>query len=177
MLRGNMSDHFICSICGIRHEGLITDQAYKLPDDVWNIPEVERSEKAKFNSDLCQLGERYFIRCILFVPFSYCSGAFGWGVWAEVDWPTFKRYLDLYELDGSSEPAHRGRLANEVPGYPHSFGRDIEIHFRSASERPAIDFTSKDDSLFAEDQRRGIDCARHHEIIASIDAANWQDAR
>lgn len=167
-----MSDHFICSVCGIQHEGLITDQAYKLPDDVWSIPAVERSEKAKFDSDLCQLGERYFIRCILFVPFAYCSGAFGWGVWAEVDWLTFKRYLELYEVDGSAEPSHKGLLANEVPGYAHSLGRDIEINFRGASERPTIYFSSEDDSLLAEEQRRGMNHARHQEIIALIEAVN-----
>lgn len=167
-----MSDHFICSICGVRHEGLITNRAYTLPDDVWSIPEAERSEKTKFDSDLCQLGERFFIRCILFVPFSDCPGAFGWGVWAEVDWPTFERYLDLYEVDGSAEPAHRGVLANEIPGYPQSFGSGIEINFGTASKRPSICLINEDYSQLAEEQRRGLDHARHLEIIASIEAAN-----
>ncbi|MEB2847011.1 DUF2199 domain-containing protein [Rhizobiales bacterium RZME27] len=167
-----MRDHFICSVCGIRHEGLITDRAYKLPDDVWSIPEAERSQKAKFDSDLCQLGERFFMRCVLRVPFSDCSGAFGWGVWAEVDWPTFERYLDLYEVDGSAEPAHRGLLANEIPGYPQSLGKGVLINFGTASKRPTICLTSEDDSQLAEEQRRGMDHTRHLEIIASIEAAN-----
>ncbi|MEM9970383.1 MAG: hypothetical protein AAF762_04720 [Pseudomonadota bacterium] len=47
-----MSDHFTCEICGEEHGGLVTDQAYKLPDEVWAIPEAERSEKARFTDDL-----------------------------------------------------------------------------------------------------------------------------
>ncbi|WP_105005255.1 DUF2199 domain-containing protein [Rhizobium leguminosarum] len=167
-----MSDHFICSICGIQHDGLITDRAYKLPDDVWSIPEAERSEKARFDSDLCQFGERFFMRCILLVPFTNHPGAFGWGVWAEVDWPTFKRYLELYKVDGSSEPAHGGLLANEIPGYPRTLGSEIEVNFGNASERPTIRLTPEDDSQLAEEQRRGMNHARHHEILDLIEAAN-----
>lgn len=167
-----MSDDFICSVCGIRHEGLITNRGYKLPDEVWSIPEAERSQRAKFDSDLCQLGERFFIRCVLLVPLSDCPDAFGWGVWAEVDWPTFERYLELYEADGSSEPSHRGLLANEIPGYPQSLGTYIDIRFGPASKRPSICLTSEDDSQLAEEQRRGMDHTRHLEIIALIEAAN-----
>lgn len=169
-----MGDNFICSVCGVQHDGLITDWGYKLPDDVWSIPDHERSEKARFGSDLCQFGERYFIRCVLFVPFADRSGEFSWGVWAEVEWATFKRYLDLYEADGSSEPAHHGLLANEIPGYSRTVGADIEIGFRGASERPTIHFTAEDHSPLAEEQRRGMSDARYHEILNLIEAANQQ---
>jgi ribosomal protein L34E len=110
-----VTDHFLCGICGKEHAGVPTDHAYKLPDIVWAIPEPERSARAKFSSDLCQLGERYFIRGVLHVPFSEAEGDFGWGVWAEVEWPVFERYLKLYDEDGSTEPAQYssggGRLA------------------------------------------------------------------
>jgi hypothetical protein len=50
------------------------------------------------------------------------SGEFGWGAWAEVDWSTFERYLELYDEDGSGEPPKDGILANDLPPYPSSIG-------------------------------------------------------
>lgn len=80
-----MNESFTCSICGQKHDGLLTDWAYKLPDEVWKIPEAERPEKARFNNDLCQFNDRNFIRCVLDVPLIETSANFGWGAWAEVD--------------------------------------------------------------------------------------------
>jgi hypothetical protein len=119
-------------MCGQHHDDLLTDQAYKLPDAVWAIPERDRAEKARFNSDLCQMGERYFIRCVLGVPFTESEGEFGWGAWAEVDWSTFERYLELYDEDGSGEPPKDGILANDLPPYPSSIGSPVK--FSSATQ-------------------------------------------
>lgn len=163
-----MNDHFTCSICGERHEGLVTDWAYSLPDAVWAIPEAERTEKARFTSDLCQFGERYFIRCVLGVPFTEAEGKFGWGAWSEVDWPVFERYLEMYERDGSTEPVHRGTLANNLPGYESSFGAPVEIQFQGSTKRPSLNLPQDDKSQLASDQRDGIDNLRYHEIINLI---------
>ena len=165
-----MSDSLICAICGTQHDGLVTDRAFTLPDVVWDIPESARSEKAIFNSDLCEYGERCFMRCILFVPFSDRPGEFGWGVSAEVEWPTFKRYLELYEVDGSSEPVHEGVLANALSAYPDSLGANVEIRFGVPSERPRLHLKDDDPSPLADDQRRGITDARYHEILTLITA-------
>lgn len=167
-----MGEHFMCSICGQQHEGVVTNQAYTLPDDVWNLPETERAQKARFDNDLCQFGERYFIRGLLLVPFLSKPDAFGWGVWVEVEWPTFKRYLDLYEADGSSEPAHRGLLANDILAYPSSIGSDVYIHFRGASDRPLISAIPLDGSHLAREQQHGMNDVRYHQILDLIDARN-----
>jgi hypothetical protein len=164
-----LSDSFTCSICGKEHRGLATDWAYKLPDEVWAIPEAERTEKARFNSDLCQFDERNFIRCVLDVPFTHAPGSFGWGAWAEVDWPTFERYLELYDEDGTSEPAHSGTLANALPAYPGSLGSPVVIQFRDPSQRHSLYLTPEDESPLALEQRSGIDANRHHEILDLIE--------
>jgi hypothetical protein len=52
--------NFVCAQCGTTHEGLPTDQGYKLPDDVYAIPKSEREARATFTSDLFSTGERYF---------------------------------------------------------------------------------------------------------------------
>ncbi len=163
-----MGDHFTCSICGEEHEGLVTDWAYKLPDVVWAIPEDRRSEEARFNDDLCQFGERFFIRCVLPVPFIENDGQFNWGAWAEVDWPTFERYLEIYDHDAFDEPARLGTLANGLTAYPDSFGEPVVIRFGDATKRPQLFLGPQDESRLAREQRTGISNARYHEILTII---------
>jgi len=70
---------------------LPTDHGWKLPDEVWAIPPIERHEWAKFNADLCELGERLFMRCILKLPFTQQPEYYGWGIWIEVSERDFLR--------------------------------------------------------------------------------------
>ncbi len=167
---GAVSDRFTCAVCGEEHEGLATDWAYGLPDVVWEIPECERAERARFNNDLCQFGERYFIRCMLEMPFKDAPGYFGWGAWAEVSWPTFERYLGLYDEDASLEPAAEGLLANELAPYSGSLGAPVIIKFRDARDRPSLHLEREYVGPLAVDQRAGIDQARYHEILAAVGA-------
>lgn len=158
---------FICSICGQEHGGLPTDQAFTLPDDVWAISEPERSKEARFTNDLCQLGERYFIRGVLEIPFENSDRFFGWGIWAEVEWPTFERYLEMYEQDGFSEPMHKGVLANELRSYPESIGLPVLIQFRESTKRPSFHMAD-DNSAISDEQRDGINDARYHQILEAL---------
>ncbi|WP_158932315.1 DUF2199 domain-containing protein [Acidisphaera sp. S103] len=163
-----MSNHFICSICGSEHMGLSTDYANKLPDDAWRIPEAERTIRAKFSSDLCRRDKRHFIRGVLHVPLSDAEGDFRWGVWTEVRWPTFERYLKLYNEDGSAEPPHAGTLANALPNCNDTLGAPVLIQFRDQRSRPSINFMPDDASRLALEQRNGINNARYHEIPHEI---------
>ena len=165
-----MAASFTCSICGKAHEGLPTDYAYRLPDDVWAIPEQEREAHAQWSSDLCQYGNRFFIRCILFVPFTERLGEFGWGVWAEVPEAVFQRYLQVYEHDATGEPEATGVLANKVPAYPQIVGVPVRIQFRSSTERPTLRFPPGAGHVFAREQGQGINEARYHEVLISTGA-------
>jgi hypothetical protein len=164
-----MGETYVCGVCGKAHAGLSTDQAYKLPDEVWAIPEQERSERAKFNSDLCRYDGRYFIRCVLHVPFTDNAGDFGWGVWVEVDWPIFERYVALFETDGSDEPRYAGKLANALPAYTETLGANVLVQFRQSTQRPSVHLPDDDDSQLALEQRHGIDGARYHDILAAVE--------
>ncbi len=108
------SGSFVCGTCGKTHDRLPTDWAYKLPDDVWALPAAERAEQAQYTTDLCQLGERFFIRCLLRVRMLGVDGYFGWGIWVEVQRPDFMRYVELYNDDATSEPqkAESWRIAS-----------------------------------------------------------------
>ena len=160
------TDSFVCSVCGQSHGGLSTDTAFTLPDVVWAIPEAEREQHAKWTSDLCQLGERYFIRCLLPVKLTDQPGYYGWGVWAEVDWPIFKRYLDLYDADGSGEPPVAGILSNEVAAYGETVGLPVSIQFGPSSKRPTLSFANGVDHSFAHEAASGMSDSRYHEVLA-----------
>jgi len=165
-----VADTFTCGICGTVHEGLTTDWAFKLPDEVWAIPEEERAERAMCSSDLCRFGDRLFIRCVLSVPFVESEGSFNWGCWAEVNRPVFERYLSLYDADGSDEPWHAGKLANVLPGYARSLGAACAIQFRESTHRPALLLPPDDRSLLAAEQRAGYGAKRYHAILDELDA-------
>lgn len=163
-----MPTSYVCSICGKEHQGLTTDWAYKLPDEVWAIPETERNAAARFSDDLCEFGDRYFIRCVLPTRFLEADGAFSWGVWAEVEPLVFRRYLELYDKDGSTEPRHAGSLANALPAYADSLGAAVLVQYRDPTTRPTLYLPEAADSLLARDQRSGINNARYHEILDVI---------
>lgn len=86
------STKYVCAQCGTTHEGYLTDRGWKMPDDAWALPEAERAARSHCDADLCKLDDRYFIRCILRVPFTERVGYFGWGVWAEVALTDFERW-------------------------------------------------------------------------------------
>lgn len=163
-----MSASFVCSVCGQEHPGLPTDWAYTLPDEVWAIPEPQRQDAARYTDDLCQLGERYFIRCVLPIPLVEEVDTFGWGAWAEVDRSTFELYLSIYDKDGSAEPRRTGRLANALRPYAGSIGSAVEIQFRDSKSRPDLFLPAIDQSLLAQEQRAGVDHARHHAILTEL---------
>lgn len=161
-----MAEAFSCPICGDRHDDLSRDWGYGLPDEVWALPEEERDSQVRFNDDLCQWGERYFIRCILPVPLKGTDDYFGWGPWAEVDAEVFARYLELYDEDGREEPPVPGKLANRLEAYPGvTLGTRVLIQFQDPGERPILTLLENDKSRLAQEQREGIDAARHHEIL------------
>lgn len=157
---------FVCKTCGETHEGLPTDRGWTLPDEVWAIPEASRSSQAKFNSDLCQFGSRFFARCVLKLPFNEQPGYFGWGVWVELSEQDFYRYLELYDKDGSSEPMVPGTIANAIPGYPPTLGLPVMVQFQSSSSRPTVHVPRDAVHPLAQEQAKGIDDQHYHSIVA-----------
>ena len=121
--------------------------------------------EAKWTADLCQMGEHYFIRCVLPIPFTDQPSYYGWGVWAEVAWPVFERYLALYEQDARSEPRAEGILANEIALYGATTGLAVQVQFGLSSERPTLSFSSDQHHPLAHEARNGMSYARYHEAL------------
>lgn len=147
-------------------EPLSLDRGFELPDEVFALPDAEQDEQVRYNDDLCQWGDRFFIRCILPVPLKDQDDYFGWGAWAEVEAEVFERYLELYEEDGREEPLHPAKLANRLAPYPGStLGTRVLIQFQTPDERPTLALLETDKSRLAQEQRDGIDAARHREVL------------
>jgi hypothetical protein len=161
----------VCAHCGTTHEGLLTDSGFKLPDDVWSIPEPLRAARANFNTDLCKLDDRYFLRGILYVPFTERAGEFGWGVWSEVDETTFSRYVELYNVDASAdEPLASGTLANALPCYRDAIAEPLSIRFGSSNARPEFFTLPESQTSLARDRSNGMGEDRYHEILVALRA-------
>src|SRR5262245_49180040 len=161
---------FVCSICGESHTGLPTDWAYKLPDVVWSIPKEERAARARWTSDLCQMGEQYFIRCLLPVRFTDRERYFGWGLWVRVEWPVFERYLQLYEQDATAEPEVKASLANDIPSCEKLSGTPVVVQFGTSTQRPTVRFPSGSTHSLAIEQKQGINALRYHQILEAVGA-------
>lgn len=165
-----MTSSFACSVCNTSHEGLPTDYAWKLPDEVWAIPEPERAQRARWSQDLCRLDQRHFIRCVLYVPLQEHDAAFGWGVWVEVAGDSFDRYLALYESDARGEPAVRGTLANDIPVHSNSRGLPVMVQFNTATQRPTVHVPAGSDHPLARAQHEGMSGTQYHEILIATGA-------
>jgi hypothetical protein len=138
-----------------------------LPDVVWSILEADRTSLAKFDTDRCQLGDRFFIRCILELPFREQSGYYGWGVWVELPESSFYRYVELYDEDGSSEPVVSGHLANEIPAYPSTLGLPVTVQFQDSTSRPTVNVPTTSNHALAAAQSGGIDNQQYHAILVA----------
>lgn len=156
---------FICSICGQSHSGAPTDTAYTLPDSVWALPPDEREGRAQWTTDLCSMGDDYFIRCLLEIPFADQPGYYGWGVWAQVEKDDFRKYLEFYDKDGSDELPIPGALANALPTYGTTLGVPVLVRFRTPDQRPGIGFSADTDHPLASEARSGMSCGRFHEVL------------
>jgi hypothetical protein len=159
-----------------------TDFGYTLPDVVWNIPAKARAKAARFTTDVCDYDGRFFIRGVLHIPFQDAEKLFSWGVWAEVDFSVFERYVALYEVDGSNEPPHPGTLAHELPAYPASLSLPLQIQFQRRIDRPTFTLAQEAPGRLPLDQRNGIEQARYRQILAAIDAKgrrplNWRSSQ
>lgn len=158
-----------CPVCGKSHAGAPTDYGFQLPDDVSQIPEEARASNVRYTEDLCQTPGHNFIRCVLQVPFTFRPGHFGWGVWVEVAWPAFQRYLELGEQDAPvGEPQHTGRIANQVPFNELSTDAEVLVKFGPRTKRPTVHFQDGSTHFLASHQANGYNPADYHLILAGL---------
>ncbi len=158
----------MCPQCGGTHTGLPTDYGWQLPDEVWALDEETRQQHLDWSTDLCCHEGRWFIRGVLYVPFSFSDGRWGWGCWAEVAESTARTLWELNDADGSHLPPEPGTLACEIPAYPGAKGLPLQVQFGPGHLRPLFSFPADQDHPLAMDQRAGIDEVVYHRILEAI---------
>jgi hypothetical protein len=158
-----------CETCGREHVGLPMDVASAKPGDFLAIPAGERARRCNLTTDLCVIDKsRFFLRGVLYVRVVDAEAPFGWGLWAEVNEQSFKRYMALYSADGTEERPFRGQLSVEDrPGYEGLDGHTVMIQLRLATERPTFTLAPSEHLLYKE-QHEGISMHRVHEILKRL---------
>jgi hypothetical protein len=166
-----MSDRYICSHCGQSHEGLPSDWAFTLPDEIHALPYLDRYARVRHNADLCTLDEsRHFLRALLPLPLNegQGEGSFHWGLWVEVDRPLHDLYLRSWEEDISGQPRVPGRIANEIAVYGDTLGLAVDIQFMPGTDRPTLWLPAGTTHALALEQSMGISARRHHDILTGL---------
>ncbi len=159
---------WVCPQCGGTHVGLPTDYGWRLPDDVWALGEEARQAHLDWATDVCHHEGRWFLRGVLYVPFTFSDGRWGWGCWAEVQESTVHALWALEDRDGSHLPPEPGTLACEIPCYPDSMGLPVRVQFGPGHLRPFFYCAEDQTHPLATDQRHGIDEAKYHAIVDTV---------
>ncbi|MEY4564029.1 MAG: hypothetical protein RLZZ618_3306 [Pseudomonadota bacterium] len=166
MTKSSKKPGFQCATCGKWHDELLTDLACRLPDEVFALEYLEAYQRVRHNADFCTLdGKRFFLRCVLPVPFTYTDGFFGWGVWVEVSKKHHDLVLKTFSAGAGEVPPFEGRLANKLKRYRSTLGLEVTVQL-SGEHRPFVNLLRASRHALALEQRKGIDFTRHHEIAA-----------
>lgn len=149
-----------CAECGEEHD--LLDPIFRRPDAYVALDEEQQEHHAKADDDLCRIDlpdapARTFVRCVLPVDVTGIPDGIHWGLWAEVDEPSFARVLEVWnDDDQASEPPMTARLANDVPGYG-TLDLPVHIQLTGPSTRPDIVLLPTQDHEFTRLCRAGVD--------------------
>ncbi|WP_146589003.1 DUF2199 domain-containing protein [Puniceibacterium confluentis] len=110
---------YACPCCGRRFSGVF-DIGFEEPDAWLHGPRSDdllRVGEDKLSSELCRLGERRFLRCVIALPIRGSDGeSLFLAPWAEVSQSDFYAYLDGSTQDGAPVTALTATVANALPG-------------------------------------------------------------
>lgn len=163
---------FTCSVCGAEHDTELLDIRMGLPDAVFALSEEERDALTARSDDTCVLlsePPRFYTRALLEIPVPELGTYFGYGIWAEVAEPEFRRLGELWDDPrGADEPPFEAVLANELAPYANTVGLPLRLQLREDVDKlPAAELAEAAHQL-ALDQRRGIAAERAHELAAAV---------
>jgi hypothetical protein len=151
-----------CPTCGEEHE--LLDPAFRRPEAVVGLSDVDRAARVKESDDLCAIWadsdaepHRFFVRCVLNVALLDAEQPAAWGLWAEVAEPDFKRIVEKWaDVDQASLPPMLASIANRVPGYPDTVGLPAALHLTGPATRPVLTFAGPSPHPFVQECERGV---------------------
>lgn len=152
-----------CGKCGAEHDLSGIEPTFKRPDAFFAVPAAERERRLSDNDDTCLISSAggkelaCFLRVVLYVPIRGESRPIGWGVWVEVDAPTYWRVSELWNDESQdAEPPFACALANEIPNYPSTLGLPATMTLRKPGMRPSVALSPGSDHPFAVEARTGV---------------------
>ena len=160
---------FICHTCGGHHAKLPMSFGTDAPAPYYVVAPEERDSRCELTSDLCVIdGEHFFLRGCLEIPVVDETGPFVWGVWCSLSKESFKRVIEMWEVEGrENDPPRFGWLCTSLPLYPETLHLKTHVHTRPLGERPFVELEQTDHPLAVE-QRQGITMARVQEIASAL---------
>ena len=164
---------FKCPNCEKDHIG---PPSFELegPDNYIALSPEDKSNTLH-TTDLCQVGNDYFIRCILEVPIKDMDENFTWGVWVSQSKENFEYYSKHINDDLSNRKTF-GWLCNNLPGYSNTFGLETTVQFQSNNLRPVIHIHESENQL-SQDFHGGMTLEKALDIAGKILHAHSDQAQ
>ena len=148
-----------CPCCGEEQTGLMTDFAFRVPENWLAIGWLQKLISSK-NSDFCKIRsfsrpiERY-IRCLLPVPIQDHEETFHFGVWMSISEDSWGVYRNGFRTEQYTERGCFGYLMHNLPDFKNSMAMHCDIEFFNHGSRPLVWLHEVDHPLY-EAQREGI---------------------
>ena len=169
-----------CSRCSKEHDLEAMEPGHGLPDVVFRLSEYERRVRVIASKDICQWRRLSggmndssawlnYLRVLLEFRVEGRLAPCRWGVWVEVEQPSFYHVIDLWDAPErvADKYAWKCTLANELMGYPKSFGLSGSLRFRNLTDVPYLTLDDGEHPLITE-QRGGVSQARAVEWLVRI---------
>ncbi len=156
-----------CGTCGLEHDWSELEPSYTHPDAFLLVPEAERAQRTISGSDDCRIRDtadssrRYFFRALIPVAVYGETEPCCWGVWVEVDLPTFTEVRQLWDApDQHCHAPFPEVLANSIRGYPETLGLEGTLQLTGPTTRPHFVPRSTSTHPLAVAQRTGVHIER-----------------
>lgn len=118
------------------------------------------------SEDFCVLGGQHFlIRCVLLLPVTGLAQPFGFGCWATLSEPNFRRYLDGFDSGRRfGKDRWTGWLCNGLGGLTDAEPIGVGVRPRRNRQRPLIEVLDPAEPL-ARAQRAGLPIEQLVELL------------
>ena len=135
------------------------DVAFRWPDPYFGVPECERSERIRGDSDACVIDEEaFYIRGVILIPIVDTADHFGIGVWVSQKRENFLTYMENYDTPDIGP--FFGWLSNSIPPYvPDTWAMKTVAHFQGNNQRPLVEPEPSDHPLY-KDYSQGVTIER-----------------
>jgi hypothetical protein len=146
-----------CATCGKVHPVRESELIYGLPDEIFDLSQETRAERAKVSADICMLDDtRMSLRGLIPLPVKGRERPYRIGAWAELNQQDFREIYALRtDENQASHAPFEGTLANEIYRCPGSSGLGLEVRLTGPKTRPEFYFLDAANGLYIQ-QTEGI---------------------